>query len=172
MKFYKKTKKPDIVSLIVILRLVLSPIFFYLVINGYNIAAFIILLAVISTDYLDGLLVKTLNLKPIFSFYLDPFSDFIFVFVSFSAFILKEIYPAIVLFLLLFMFIQFVFSSGLENPVYDPVGKYYGIFLFFVIGITLFLEKNIYNLAFIVIILISLFSLISRIIFFKYKKIK
>jgi len=111
-------------------------------------------------------------LKPIFSFYLDPFSDFIFVFVSFSAFILKEIYPAIVLFLLLFMFIQFVFSSGLENPVYDPVGKYYGIFLFFVIGITLFLEKNSYNLAFIVIILISLFSLISRIIFFKYKKIK
>jgi len=172
MNFDENNKKLNIVSIIVILRLILSPIFFYLIIYDYTIPAILILLIVIFTDYLDGFLVKKLNLKPIFSFYLDPVSDFIFIFLSFSAFIIKGIYPVIVLFVLIFMFIQFVFTSGFENPVYDPVGKYYGIFIFFVIGITLFLEKNNYNIIFILIILVSLLSLASRIIFFNNKKIK
>lgn len=171
MKSDEKTKNLNIVSLLVISRLILSPIFFYLIINEYTAVAFFVLVVVIFTDYLDGHLVKRLNLTPIFSFYLDPVSDFIFILFSFSAFALKGIYPMIILFILIFMFVQFIVSSGIKNPVYDPVGKYYGIFLFFVIGITLFLEKDNYGSAIAMILLVSTASLLSRIIFFK-KKIK
>ena len=32
---------------------------------------------------------------------------------------------------------QHSLTSGLRRPVYDPVGKYYGVFLFAAIGVTL-----------------------------------
>ena len=35
------------------------------------------------------------------------------------------------------MFLQFVVTSGLERPLYDPVGKYYGAALFAAVSITL-----------------------------------
>jgi len=35
------------------------------------------------------------------------------------------------------MFLQFILTSGLRRPVCDPVGKYYGVFLFAAIGVTL-----------------------------------
>ena len=38
---------------------------------------------------------------------------------------------------LLFSNRQHTLTSGLRRPVYDPVGKYYGVFLFAAIGVTL-----------------------------------
>jgi CDP-diacylglycerol--glycerol-3-phosphate 3-phosphatidyltransferase/cardiolipin synthase len=35
------------------------------------------------------------------------------------------------------MFVQFVWTSGFEQPIYDPLGKYYGVFLFAAIAMTL-----------------------------------
>ena len=32
---------------------------------------------------------------------------------------------------------QHSLTSGLRRPIYDPVGKYYGVFLFAAIGVTL-----------------------------------
>ncbi|KYC45004.1 MAG: hypothetical protein APG12_01512 [Candidatus Methanofastidiosum methylothiophilum] len=165
MTLHLKSNVSGIISLIVISRILILPIFFLLILYEYKIPALLLLLVVLSTDYLDGYLVKKLNLKPMFSFYLDPVSDFIFILISFYAFVIKGIYPLSVLFIILLMFIQFVLSSGFRNPIYDPVGKYYGIFLFLIIGITILLEKY-YDLIIVGIIIFSIISVSSRIVFF------
>ncbi len=163
--------KLDIVSLIVILRILLSPIFFYLVIKDYTVLAIIIVFVVIFTDYIDGYLIRLIGSRPNFNPYLDPVSDFIFAFFGFSGFVLKGIYPSILLFLLVLMFAQFILTSGKKEPLYDLIGKYYGIFLFFTIGLTLLSDKSNSNLIFVAIVLVSLISLISRIVFLMCKKI-
>lgn len=165
------SKEFDIVSLIISLRILLAPVFFYLVLKDYKILSLIVLLVVIFTDYIDGYLVRLFELNPNFNLYLDPSSDFIFVFFGFFAFVIKGIYPYILIFLLGFMFSQFILTSG-KAPLYDPIGKYYGIFLFIVMGTTLIVDNGWSNLLFKVIALASLISLTSRIAYFKYKKIK
>jgi CDP-diacylglycerol--glycerol-3-phosphate 3-phosphatidyltransferase/cardiolipin synthase len=80
---------------------------------------------------------KTIPSSPLEA-YLDPIADLVFVLVSFYAFSLRQFYPSWILFVFVFMFLFFIISSNNREPLYDPVGKYYGTFLLTTIGITLF----------------------------------
>jgi len=75
--------------------------------------------------------------------YLDPIADFAFVLVSFYAFSLRQFYPSWILFVFVFMFLFFIISSNKREPLYDPLGKYYGTFLLTAIGITLLFPMEV-----------------------------
>ncbi|NHJ14905.1 MAG: CDP-alcohol phosphatidyltransferase family protein [Candidatus Thorarchaeota archaeon] len=136
------TKTP---FLIVIIRMILAPLFFLSYIYKLTIVALALYLAVSLSDILDGYVARRQNILPAspMEAYLDPVADFIFVLFSFLAFSLSLIYPIWVLFILLFMFLFFLASSSTQEPLYDPIGKYYGIFLFGTIGVTLLFPLDI-----------------------------
>lgn len=125
---------------IAFLRIILTPLFFYAFINDITLIAVVLYLAAVISDIVDGRLAKWLNVTSSSSFeaYLDPLADFVLVIGSFLAFSLRSIYPIWVLVMLIFMFLFFILSSSREKPRYDPLGKYYGIFLIITIGLTLF----------------------------------
>lgn len=64
------------------------------------------------------------------------------------------------------MFGQFVLTSRRARPIYDPVGKYYGVFLFCAVGVTLLLPYAAVRQALLVAILgFTVASLTSRALF-------
>ena len=93
-------------------------------------------------------------------------ADFFLVLAAFSAFALKGLYPFWMLLLIVVMFAQFVLTSKLARPIYDPVGKYYGVFLFCAVGVTLVLPYAAVRQAVLVVILgFTVASVISRAVF-------
>ena len=125
-------------------------------------------LCAIFTDTLDGHLARRLGVGPSLGPYLDAAADFVFVLAAFSAFVYRGLYPRWTLLLLVAMFLQFVFTSGRERPVYDPVGKYYGVFLFASIALTLaFPRPEAYRLVLIGMLVFTAGSLASRYAFFR-----
>jgi phosphatidylglycerophosphate synthase len=94
------------------------------------------------TDALDGCVGRRWGGCPLLGLYSDAIADFVLVLASFSAFAVQGIYPFWVLLLIVAMFAQFVLTSKRDRPVYDPVGKYYGLFLFAAIGLTLLLARS------------------------------
>jgi len=53
----------------------------------------------------------------------EDYNDVPMVLAAFSAFVIKGVYPFWTLLLIGAMFLQFILTSGLRRPVYDPVGK-------------------------------------------------
>lgn len=88
------------------------------------------------TDILDGHLARKLGVCSTFGAYFDVSADLALVLAAFATFARQGIYPAWTLLLIGAMFAQFVLTSRLGRPVYDPVGKYYGAFLLVGSGIT------------------------------------
>ena len=125
---------------IAFLRILLTPAFFFAFINDLTLIAMILYLAAAISDIVDGRLACWLNIESSSSLeaYLDPLADFVLVIGSFYAFTLRNIYPIWILFVFTLMFLFFIFTSKREKPRYDPLGKYYGIFLIVSIGLTLF----------------------------------
>jgi len=61
---------------------------------------------------------------------------------------------------------QHPLTSGLRRPVYDPVGKYYGVFLFAAIGVTLALPDFAVRYTLLISILgLTVASVASRSVF-------
>ena len=68
--------------------------------------------------------------------------------------------------LFMFMFVQFIITSRFKVPIYDPVGKYYGSFLFLTVFISLIsISKWINTLLTIIILIFSAASLGCRFYF-------
>ena len=88
------------------------------------------------TDILDGRLSRRYGVSAAGGYW-DAIADFLFITTVFSLFVCAGLYPWWMLALTSAMFAQFVVSSGIKQPTYDPVGKYYGIFLFLASGATL-----------------------------------
>ena len=150
---------------IALLRASLAPLLFYTFINDFLIWTISVFFLACFTDYLDGYLVRKLDIISPSSLetYLDAIADFIIIFTMFLAFFLKQIYPYWILILIGVFFLQFVITSGLKSPVYDPVGKYTGLFFFVVIIITLlFPQPIVYNVLLICIIGFTAISVLSR----------
>lgn len=153
---------------IVCLRGATAPLLFYTFIRDLKLWTIGLFLFACSTDALDGHLVKRLGISSSSSLeaYFDPITDFLLVLTAFSAFVVRNIYPFWVLILLGIMFFQFLLTSGRRRPLYDPVGKYYGAFLFATIGITLaFPNPLVYDLMFLGILGATGASVTSRSIF-------
>ncbi len=98
--------------------------------------AIAILLLAGLTDILDGYLARKLDVCSTWGAYFDASAGLALVLAAFAIFVRQGIYPAWTLLLIGAMFAQFVLTSRLGRPVYDPVGKYYGAFLLVASGIT------------------------------------
>jgi len=130
---------------VVFLRILLTPAFFYAFMWDFTEIAVSLYLAAFISDIVDGRLAErqeTIPSSPLEA-YLDPIADFVLVLVSFYAFSLRQFYPSWILFVFVFMFLFFIISSNKREPVYDPMGKYYGTFLMTTIGITLFFPTEL-----------------------------
>jgi len=127
-----------------------------------------------ATDVIDGYLARRLDVISSNGAYFDIVSDFIFVVAGFSAFIINGIYPFWILIIIFFMFLQFIVTSKFQVPIYDPVGKYYGAFLFLTIFIGLIINNPFINLILtILIVIFTIISITSRYFhIFKNKKLK
>ena len=151
-------------------RIVLSVLFLDLLINNAKILAITVFLLAIITDAFDGYSARKLGVDSNYGAYFDIVADFILVLVAFLTFIIIGIYPYWLLLLIILVFLQFILTSKLNVLVYDPVGKYYGAFLFAVILVTLISPPNFYSILLIVTVLFTIVSLISRYLFFIFRK--
>lgn len=166
-----KINKLNIVpSIITAFRVILAFIFLYLFLNNMIILGITVFLLAIITDALDGYIARKYDLSSSFGAYFDIFADLFLVLIGFLAFIIKGIYPAWVLFLIILVFIQFIVTSRFKKLVYDPIGKYYGAFLFVIILITVVSPSIFYNLLLIIIVIFTIISLLSRYLFFIFRK--
>ena len=160
---------------IVILRILLTPAFFFAYMWDFIEIAICIYIVVFVSDIADGRLAKRLestSSSPLEA-YLDPISDFVFVLASFYGFTLRLIYTTWILVVFVFMFFYFFISSNKRKPIYDPVGKYYGTFLITTIGITLLFPLDlIYNGILLAIIVYTLGLAIYRTVFLWMSRIR
>lgn len=168
----KDRVKVWIPSVFTAFRVILAPILFFTVINDlflYSIGIFIFAMV---TDVFDGYLARKWDVTSSKGAYFDTTSDFIFVVAGFSAFIVNGTYPFWILIIIVFMFLQFIVTSKSKVPIYDPVGKYYGAFLFLALFIGLIINNQIINLVLtILIIIFTIISITSRYFhIFKYNK--
>lgn len=151
--------KKFIPSLISVSRILIAPIFLIAFLDNLWLISVLLYTFAVATDALDGYIARKFDLTSSNGAYIDIIADFILVLVGFLAFVLTGIYPFWVILIILLMFLQFIITSKANILVYDPIGKYYGAFLFMVIFITLLL--NIASLNLILLILIVIFSFIS-----------
>jgi len=156
-----------IISIIIAIRLVAAPLFLYTFANDLTMWALSIFLVAVFTDVLDGHVARRLGgASPFLGPYSDAVADFFLVLAAFSAFVLKGLYPFWILLLIVAMFAQFVLTSRLARPIYDPVGKYYGVFLFCAVGVTFVLPYVAVRQTVLVVILgFTVASVISRAMF-------
>ena len=151
-------------------RIGLSILFLDLLTNNMKTSAILVFLLAVITDAFDGYSARKLGVASDYGAYFDIVADFILVLVAFLTFTTIGIYPYWLLLLIILVFIQFLLTSKLKVLVYDPVGKYYGAFLFAVILVTLISPPAFYSFLLIATILLTLISLISRYLFFIFRK--
>jgi len=151
---------------ITFLRIIFTLIFLFLFLNDYLLLSIVIFAIAIFTDVLDGYLARKLDAKSSTGAYLDIFADFFLVLTAFIAFVYNGMYPYWVLILIILVFLQFLLTSKFKILVYDPVGKYYGSFLFGIILITLVAPVYIYQFLLLITVLFTIISLLSRYLFF------
>lgn len=157
--------KGIIPSMFTIIRIVLVPFFLYAFFSNLKIFSIGIFILACLTDAIDGYLARKLDVSSSFGAYIDVTADFILILTVFSAFIIKGIYPIWTLFIIVFMFLQFILTSKTKIPVYDPVGKYYGLFLLLIIFITLLSSDNIINsILLLSMVIYTIISIISRLL--------
>ena len=151
-------------------RIVLSILFLDLLTNNMKTSAILVFLLAVITDAFDGYSARKLGVASDYGAYFDIAADFILVLVAFFTFTIIGVYPYWLLLLIILVFIQFILTSKLKVLVYDPVGKYYGAFLFAVILVTLVSPPAFYSFLVIATILFTLISLVSRYLFFIFRK--
>jgi len=67
--------KMNIANKLTLLRIVMIPLFIYLLLEGYGILALIVFSTAAFTDYLDGYLARKYNLITNFGKFMDPLAD-------------------------------------------------------------------------------------------------
>jgi CDP-diacylglycerol--glycerol-3-phosphate 3-phosphatidyltransferase/cardiolipin synthase len=162
--------KKAIPSLISIIRIFLAPFFLITFLDNYLVLSLLIYVLAVATDAIDGYLARILDTSTSSGAYLDITADLILVLAGFSAFIITGIYPIWILLIILLMFLQFIITSKAKKPVYDPVGKYYGAFLFLIIFVTLInlilIDNQFLNFIFFVsTVIFTIIAVISRLFF-------
>ena len=151
---------------LVAVRVACAAPFWYVIRNDLRLWAMVLFAIACLTDAIDGRLAKRLGVSGPIMAYWDAGADFLVVAAAFSAFVGKGMYPSWTLVLIGAMFLQFVVTSGISRPVYDPVGKYYGVFLFATVGATLAFPISVLHRAVPVgIVGATIVSLASRAVF-------
>jgi phosphatidylglycerophosphate synthase len=159
-------------SLITSIRVILAFVLLYSIINNFGVLSITLFLIAIASDAIDGYIARKLGVTSPAGAYFDIIADFILVLTVFVAFVIDGIYPYWILILIVLVFLQFIASSKFKVLIYDPLGKYYGSFLFLMIFITLLpIESLNYNLLLSLIVVFTLISLLSRYLYFIFRKI-
>ncbi|MDT8781546.1 MAG: CDP-alcohol phosphatidyltransferase family protein [Candidatus Bathyarchaeota archaeon] len=151
-------------SLLSLSRIIILPFLVCSFIFNYTLLTFILFLLAIISDSLDGYLARKMNTYSKFGTYFDITADFIFIFGMFRLFVTLELYPYWILALVLFMYIQFLITSYFFKKVQDPLGKYYGSFLFGTIGVTLLFPVQMSYPIVAGIVIVTTISFTSRLI--------
>ncbi|MGB9938175.1 MAG: CDP-alcohol phosphatidyltransferase family protein [Methanobacterium sp.] len=153
-------------SLITSLRIILLPLVLYLFFIDLRLLSFVIFVLLALTDVLDGYIARKMNLSSYLGAYFDTIADFTLILTMFIAFVVAGIYPIWLLLLIIFMFLQFVLTSNIKMPVYDPVGKYFGTCLYGVVIITLLFQNNqLYYIILVSVVVFAFISILSRYLF-------
>jgi CDP-diacylglycerol--glycerol-3-phosphate 3-phosphatidyltransferase len=161
-------KRQTIPWAITSLRVVALPFLVYSFNQQIWVATYALFLFAICTDFLDGYIAKKLEATSRLGSYFDVTADFLLVSGVFLVFILEEVYPLWVLFLIVAVFVQFMLTSLYsKRTVYDPIGKYYGSLMYGGIGLTLlFPEQLMYDIVTVGIVVSTIVSLFSRLAYF------
>ena len=162
----------NIPNFITILRMVVLPHLVYAFNHQITLVSYVLFLFSIGTDLADGFVARKLNSVSTFGAYLDVVFDFLFIFGMYFNFTIKGIYSPWILFMIVFVFSQFILSNlYLKQTIYDPIGKYYGSLLFGGIGLTLlFSHPIVYQIVTFGIIISTSASLISRLTHFSLQR--
>ncbi|MFX1374216.1 MAG: CDP-alcohol phosphatidyltransferase family protein [Promethearchaeota archaeon] len=156
-------KKYYIPNLITSSRILLTLLFVYVYFLNFFELSIILYAIAVFTDIIDGIIARKLNVCSLFGSYFDVTADFLLIFSIFIVFVLDGIYPLWLLFLIGFMFFQFIITSRLKKPIYDPIGKYMLTILTIMVFITFIpTESSICNVNCVVFAGFSIASLISR----------
>ena len=138
--------------------------------NTFFLAFFLCIIDIV-TDVLDGYIARKFKICSKLGGILDVSGDFSFIFLIIIALTIRGVFPPFVLIVVIVMFLQFLITSKIKKPIYDPIGKYYGSFLFIILGITLIdFDAYLHNFILISFIIFTLLSVSSRIYFLIYKK--
>jgi phosphatidylglycerophosphate synthase len=166
-----RRRRAALISVVIIVRVACAVLLFYVFANGHREWALPIFLCAIVCDALDGWLARRFNVVPSLGAYADAGADLLLVLAAFGAFVIKGVYPEWTLPLIVGMFVQFIWTSGREQPLYDPLGKYYGVFLFAAVGATLaFPRPAISRVVLAGIPVFTAVSLASRVVFFRRRR--
>ena len=158
----------SIPNAITLLRLVALPHLIWSFNHEITFAVYALFLFSIGSDLADGYISRKIGANSKFGANLDAAVDFLFINGMYLTFILKGIYSAGILFLIIFMFAQFTLTNlHFKKTVYDPIGKYYGSLLFGGIGLTLLFPAQImYNIVTMGIIVSTVAAILSRLAHF------
>jgi CDP-diacylglycerol--glycerol-3-phosphate 3-phosphatidyltransferase/cardiolipin synthase len=124
-------------SLVSASRIVAAPVLHLLITTGRFRDAAVLLGCAAATDLLDGALARRLGAVTRAGAWVDVTADFVLVAAGFTGLVTVGAAPAWVPLLAALMFVQFIVSSRGDGPVYDPVGRYYGGFLYGVLAAVL-----------------------------------
>lgn len=130
-------KNAIIPSAISSIRVATLPLLFHLFYNSSSFFCLLLFLFLGATDLIDGYVARKLKVNSDIGAFFDSTVDFILIIFMFLLFVDTGLYPIWLSGLIIFVFAQFVFSSILSKKLYDPVGKYYGGFLFIAVTLTL-----------------------------------
>ncbi|PVX26745.1 MAG: CDP-alcohol phosphatidyltransferase family protein [Candidatus Bathyarchaeum sp.] len=161
-------KRKTIPWAITSLRVIALPFLLYSFNQQIQVVTYALFLFARCTDCVDGYAAKKLEATSRLGSYFDVTADFILVSGMFVMFVLEEVYPLWILLLIVAVFVQFVLTSLYsKQTIYDPVGKYYGSLMYCGIGLTLlFSEQLTFNIVTIGIVVSTIVSLFSRLVYF------
>jgi cardiolipin synthase len=80
-------------NLLSFFRLLMVPVFLYLIIVGFDLLALVVLVVATATDFFDGLIARTFRQVSRLGQLLDPAADRLFIFVALIGLALREILP-------------------------------------------------------------------------------
>lgn len=121
-------------SLVSASRIAAAPVFHLLITAGRFRAAAILLGGAAATDLVDGALARRLGAVTRAGAWVDVTADFALIAAGLTGLVVAGAAPPWVPILAALMFAQFVVSSRRGGPMYDPIGKYYGGFLYGVLA--------------------------------------
>jgi CDP-diacylglycerol--glycerol-3-phosphate 3-phosphatidyltransferase/cardiolipin synthase len=124
-------------SLVSASRIAAAPVLHLLITAGRFRAAAVLLGGAAVTDLLDGMLARRLDAVTRAGAWVDVSADFVLIAAGLTGLVAAGAAPAWVPILAALMFAQFIASSRRGLPTYDPIGRYYGGFLYGVVAVIL-----------------------------------
>ena len=153
-------------SAVTSLRIVALPLLTFSLSAGQTFLGSLCFLLALVSDLADGYLARRFSVSSKFGAKFDVTVDFVFITGVFLYFVLHGLYPIWILGLIVFMFAQFIVTSLLSKVLYDPLGKYYGGFLYGAIGLTILpFGTALTSVIALLLAGITSISLISRLIY-------